>query len=225
MTSAGELLVGKRSSNRSVSELGAVFMRSAVLALAATLVLAGPAGVEAATLPASPSNLSQVFGTAQPGDTVALAAGDYGTFTGGAKAGAVTLRPQSGAAVSMRPSFNGASFVVLDGMTIRGMDVGGESHDIVVSNSAITGPTTVDASTMANANIAFDHDTFNGIDACGSCYEGRLTVRGNNNSSPVGVSVTNSHFGNGGGSDGVQIVGDAYGVEIGPGNEFSNIKQ
>ncbi len=39
------------------------------------------------------------------------------------------------------------------------------------------------------------------------------------------MKITNSHFGNGGCSDGVQIVGDAYGVQIGPGNEFSGIRQ
>ena len=31
---------------------------------------------------------------------------------------------------------------------------------------------------MANANILFDHDTFDNIDACDGCYEGRLSVRG-----------------------------------------------
>ena len=54
---------------------------------------------------------------------------------------------------------------------------------------------------------------------------GALTVRGYDNSSPVGVRITNSHFGNGGCSDGVQIIGGAYGVQVGPGNEFSGIKQ
>ena len=57
---------------------------------------------------------------------------------------------------------------------------------------------TVDASSMRNAGIVFDRDTFDGIDATASSYEGRLSVRGTNNSAPVGVAVTNSHFGNGG---------------------------
>jgi hypothetical protein len=204
-------------------------MRSAILALAAMLILAAPAGVpgaaRAATLNASSSNLSGVYGAAQPGDTILLASGSYGTFTGGAKAGMVTLRPQAGASASIAPSFNGAAFITLDGLTINGIDIGGRSHDISVINSRITASSAVDASTMSNANILFDHDTFDGIDACSTCYEGRLTVRGNNNTAPVGVSIVNSHFGNAGGSDGVQIVGNAYGVKIGPGNEFAGIKQ
>ena len=84
---------------------------------------------------------------------------------------------------------------------------------------------TVDASSMSNAGIVFDRDTFDGIDATGSSYEGRLSVRGSDNAGPVGVAVTNSHFGTGGCSDGVQIVGGANGVQVGPGNEFSGLKQ
>jgi hypothetical protein len=193
--------------------------------LAAALCVVAPGGAQAATLSASPSTLSSVFASAQAGDTIALASGNYGTFAGGAKSGMVTLRPQAGATASMSPNFNGATFIRLDGLTINGIDVGGRSHDISLINSSVTSSSTVDASTMVNANIVFDNDTFYNIDACDTCYEGRLTVRGNNNTAPVGVSIVNSHFGNAGGSDGVQIVGDAYGVKIGPGNEFSGIKQ
>ncbi len=40
-----------------------------------------------------------------------------------------------------------------------------------------------------------------------------------------GVTISNNHFGGGGCSDGVQVVGDAYGVQIGPGNEFTGLTQ
>jgi hypothetical protein len=206
-------------------------MRSAFLALAALLVLAAPAGhpgsAHAATMNASTSNLSSVFGSAQAGDTILLAAGDYGAWSGGSKSGMVTLRPQSGATVTMRPNFNGAANLTLDGMTIGGASIAGRSSNIRIVNSRFTSSSTVDGSSMANANIVFDHDTFDGIDACDSCYEGRLTVRGSGGATttPVGVSITNSHFGSAGESDGVQIIGNAYGVKIGPGNEFEGIKQ
>jgi hypothetical protein len=184
-----------------------------------------PGAASAATLSASPSNLASVFSSAQSGDTIQLAAGSYGSWQGGTKTGMVTLRPVSGAAVTLSTNFNGAAFITLDGLALGDTTIAGRSHDITIKNSAVTGPSVVDASTMSNANILFDHDSFDNIDACGTCYEGRLTVRGNNNTSAVGVAITNTHFGNGGGSDGVQIVGDAYGVQIGPGNEFANIKQ
>ena len=57
-------------------------------------------------------------------------------------------------------------------------------------------------------------------------YEGRLTIRGYDNTQPVGIRpITNNHFGGGGCSDGIQVVGDAYGVRIGPGNEFTGMAQ
>jgi hypothetical protein len=207
-------------------------MRSAAMALVAVGVVAcgagnpGPASA-ASTVNASTSNLSSVFNAAQPGDTILLAAGDYGKFAGGAKSGAVTLRPQAGAGVTMHPTFNGAANIVIDGMTLSGIDISGKSHDIRVTNSRFTDQAMVDGSSMANANITFDHDSFDGIDACANCYEGRLSVRGSGTAAanPIGFAVTNSHFGNAGQSDGVQIIGMATGVQIGPGNEFSGIKQ
>jgi hypothetical protein len=208
--------------------LGVVFMRSAILALTALLIFAAPVGVRAASLSATPSNLSSVFGSAKSGDTISLAAGDYGTFRGGAKTGMVTLRAAAGTRPSMRIDLVRASFITFDGLTVTDASIGAGTHDIKIVNSQFTGMTTVgDGSTFANANILFDHVSFDGNNACDSCYEGRLTVRGTGSpaSAPMGVKVTNSHFGNGGESDGVQIVGNATGVQIGPNNEFSGIKQ
>jgi hypothetical protein len=207
-------------------------MRSAALAAIALCVVACGAGqkahsASAQTYNASASNLSSVYGSAQPGDTIVLASGNYGNFSGSAKSGMVTLKAADGATATIHPVFNGAANITLDGMTIAGMEISGRSHDIKVTNSKFTDQATVDGSSMANANILFDHVTFDGIDACDNCYEGRLSVRGSGNkaSAPIGFSVTNSHFGNGGESDGVQIIGMATGVKIGPGNEFSQIKQ
>ena len=207
-------------------------MRSAALASVALCVVACGAGqkaqpASASNLNASTSNLSSVFGSAQPGDTITLAAGDYGTFNGGTKSGAVTLKAAAGATATVHPVLNGAANITFDGVTLAGMEISGRSHDIKVINSRFTDQATVDGSSMANANILFDHVTFDGIDACGNCYEGRLSVRGSGTkaSAPIGFAVTNSHFGNSGESDGVQIIGMATGVKIGPGNEFSGIKQ
>jgi hypothetical protein len=49
--------------------------------LVAWVVIAGPA--RAADLNATPSTLSSVFASAQGGDVIHLAAGNYGTFNGG----------------------------------------------------------------------------------------------------------------------------------------------
>src|SRR6185295_18445341 len=60
-------------------------------------LLALPGVSLAADRPATPSNFASVFSSAQAGDTVLLASGDYGTFNGGSKSGMVTIKEQSGA--------------------------------------------------------------------------------------------------------------------------------
>ncbi|WP_445151906.1 PKD domain-containing protein [Baekduia sp. Peel2402] len=190
------------------------------------LLAAGSAN--AADRHATTANFASTFSAAQGGDTIYLAAGNYGSFAGAAKASTVTIKPESGAAVQINPRFTSATNLKLDGLTVTGASIAGTSKNITISNSRFTGMTTVgDGSAMSNANIVFDKDTFDAISACSTCYEGRLTVRGTGKAAttPMGVAVTNSHFGNAGESDGVQIIGAATGVKIGPGNVFSGIRQ
>jgi hypothetical protein len=197
----------------------------AFLALAVAAI-AAPGVASAADLNATPSNLSSVYSSAQGGDVIHLAAGNYGNFGGGSKASVVTLVAQSGATATISPNLGaGVNNLRFDGLTIDGAYTNGARNTAFV-NSRFTGLVRVDTpANVSNANILFDRDTFDGLSATASSYEGRLTVRGYENNSPVGVKITNSHFGNGGCSDGVQIIGGAYGVEIGPGNEISGIKQ
>jgi hypothetical protein len=191
----------------------------AVVAAVATFPVAAPA----ADLNATPANLGSVFGAAQGGDVIHLAAGSYGTFSGASKPSTVSLVAAPGAAVTMEVAFAPADHISLDGVTVTSANLAG-AHDIAITNSTFTGMTTIDAK-LANANIVFNGDRFDAINKCSSCSEGRITVRGYDGSSqPVGVTITNSHFG-GGESDGIQIVGGAYGAQIGPGNEFSAIRQ
>jgi hypothetical protein len=198
----------------------------AFLAALAVAAIVAPGVASAADLNATPSNLSSVYSSAQGGDVIHLAAGNYGSFGGGSRSSVVTLTPQSGAAATMSPNLgSGVNNLRFDGLTIDGLYTNGARNTAFV-NSRFTGLVRVDTpANVSNANIVFDRDTFDGLSATASSYEGRLTVRGYNNTSAVGVAVTNSHFGNGGCSDGVQIIGDAYGVQVGPGNEFSGIRQ
>ena len=138
----------------------------------------------------------------------------------------VTLVAQAGATATISPNLGaGVSNLRFDGLTIDGVYTNG-ARNVAFVNSRFTGMVRVDTpANVTNANILFDNDTFDGISATPTSYEGRLTVRGYDNSSPVGVKITNSHFGAGGRADGVQIIGGANGVQIGPGNEFSGIRQ
>ena len=213
----------KTRNPRGVGLRPALLLRRAPGALA--ILLAAPAMAGAAVLPAAPGNLGAVFAAANAGDVIQLAAGDYGTFSGGQKAGVVTIQPAPG-----RGRVDGGLLHQCQQHQPSGRDGRGrddqrrlaEHHD---RHQPVHEDVDGRRRSMSNAGIVFDRDTFDGIDATGSSYEGRLSVRGSNNAGPVGVAVTNSHFGTGGCSDGVQIVGGANGVQVGPGNEFSGLKQ
>ena len=185
-------------------------------------LLACSAAAQAAERSADPETLASVFAAANGGDTIRLASGDYGTFAGGRKPATVTLAAAAGAKVTIAANLNAAANVAFDGLTVAGAELMG-STGIAFRNSRFTDVTRIDA-TVPDANIVFDHDSFDGIDTCSECYEGRMTIRGYG-PDPVGVVITNSHFGSGGESDGVMVVGDGAGVQIGPGNEFSGIGQ
>jgi hypothetical protein len=185
--------------------------------LLAAAALALPSAASAAEIPATPVTLGSAFAAANAGDTVLLASGDYGTFGGGMKAGTVTLRPQPGATATMRVDFDPAANIRLDGLTIPNLNIEDtRTHDITVSNSRFIGAAVIRTEEMVNANILFDRNTHAGIDKCGDCYEGRITLPGKT-SQPSGVTIQNSIFGPGGVSDGIQNGGN--GVHI-LGNEF-----
>ena len=204
--------------------LVARWRRRARLPLGVLLAFAGvPAMAQAADLHATPANLSSTFASAQGGDVIHLAAGSYSQVNGGAKAGRVTLVPEPGASVSMTLG-SSPSNITVSGMTIPGGTLRG-AHDITIANSTFTDTLNI-VSMVANANIVIDHDVFNNISPCSSCPEGRVTVttEGSRPPGPSGVTISNSVF-SGGNSDGVQITGNANGVVVGPGNEFSNLAQ
>jgi hypothetical protein len=198
-----------------------VVLATAMVALA--LALGAPGVAWGADLNASPSNLATVYASAQGGDVIHLAAGSYGTFRAGSKSSTVTVVASSGVTASMSLDLSPADHLRIDGVRVTGATLSG-AHDVAIVNSTFTQSTTVLAS-VNNANILFDRDVFDAISMCSTCYEGRLTVRGYDNSAPVGVKITNSHFGNGGEADGVQIIGGANGVQVGPGNEFSGLRE
>ncbi len=97
---------------------------------------------QAADVTATPSTLASVFAAAQSGDRISLAAGNYGKFTGGAKSGVVTIRPQAGASVTMEGYFNPASNITFDGLTMSGLHVMGSSRNLTFTNIYFSGQVT-----------------------------------------------------------------------------------
>ena len=160
-------------------------------------------------LNATPSNLGSQVAAAQPGQTVCLASGSYGTFTGAAKPGRVTVTAAPGASVDMSLDFNGASNITVAGMTIGTATIEGASHDITVSGSTFPPPggaITVHPDQMnASSNIVIDRDTFNGQLCDQMSAQGRVAVEaiGNNNGNPLGLTISNNLF-EGGTADGIR---------------------
>jgi Right handed beta helix region len=97
-------------------------------------------------------------------------------------------------------------------------DISGASRDITITRSRFTGQAVIHADQMVDAHIRLDRNTHANIDACGTCFAGRVHVTGDSGR-PSGVVVSRSLF-SGGASDGVRA--DANGVVIAS-NEFRGL--
>jgi hypothetical protein len=192
-----------------------------VVAAICSVATVVPGAAFAATLTAMPSNFASVFASAQGGDTILLAAGSYGTFTGALKAGLVTIMPQ-GATATMALNFSPASNITIDGLTLTSVYMNdSRTKNITVRNSTFTGQTTFRTGTLANANILFDRNVHGAWNAGAGGGEGRVWLP-ERTSQPSGITIQNSRFGPGGNSDGIQ--NGSNGTRI-LNNEFVGIKQ
>ena len=163
--------------------------------------------------------LASAFADASAGETVCLASGDFGSFSGGVKTGMVVVQPEPGAEPRLAIAFEGVANVWIDGVTVTEASIGGASRNVTISNSRFTGLAVVHADQMTDARILLDANLHAGIDTCLECFQGRVHVEGDSGSRS-GVKIANSLF-KGGNSDGVRA--DANGVEI-VGNEFTGLK-
>ena len=178
------------------------FTAACFATLSVTLSLCGSAF--GADLHVTPSTFSSAFGTAKAGDTLHLAAGNYGTFTGAMKSGLVTITPEPGATVSMAVDFNPAANIKIDGLQLGDVELAdSRTHDITVANSDVAGQTIFRTGQLANANILFDHNVHANWSKCSGCSEARVWLP-EQTSQPSGITIQNSQFGPGGMSDGIQ---------------------
>jgi len=208
-------------------------------AAAAVLVTPGPnpvAKVPRLPVPtdcdlhATTSNFASVFGSAN-GQTICLASGNYGTFTGGVKSSMTTIKPEHGATVKMALRFDPAANITVDGVK-GGIDPAtglgaylseSQTHDITVRDSVFDDAQVVirSDSLPPDANILFDHNVHSNWVKCSNCYEGRVEVVGGHAGGSNGITIQNSEF-HGGNSDGIQ--NSSNGTRI-LNNEFHDIDQ
>lgn len=165
-----------------------------------------------------PDTLATELAAATSGQTICLAAGDYGTFTGADRANPVTLAAEPDAEVTLNIAFDGARNLTVRGMTIGELDLRG-SRDITIAHNRFTGQAVVHAGAIADANLLFDDNTHVDIPTCDGCFAGRLHIDPEG-TEDTGVTIRNSLF-DGSYSDGVRA--DANGIVI-EGNEFRNLE-
>ena len=172
------------------------------------------------------TNLATALTNAPAGSTLCLNAGNYGSINldGINKASHVFIESTSGRTATLSLDIKRSSNLTFRNLTIRGADLSFQAKNISILSNTITDQVVINmgsnGGSYGNANILIDGNTFDGITVCTDCYEGRLQVLSD---LPCGVTVSNNHFGNGGGSDGIQV--GANGLKIGPGNVFDGIVQ
>jgi hypothetical protein len=170
------------------------------------------------------TNVASAIAAAPAGTTVCLNAGSYGSITlnNVVKTSEITIQSTTGISASLSLSISGSNRLKFENLTITALNLqGSTTKNITVAGSKFTGQAVLRMDGNSNANILIDDNSFDNISVCGNCYEGRLQVQGG--SHPVGVKITNNHFGGPGESDGIQL--GAPGVVIGPGNVFDGIVQ
>jgi hypothetical protein len=168
------------------------------------------------------STLASQFAAATAGQTICLASGGYGTFTGGQKSGMVTIRSASGRGAAMALNFTNVANVKVDSVTVTGGSMQGSTHDVTVSNSKFTSRFFVSANGMSNANVVFDGNDHLGVRAQSATVQpAQLMVDdGDSRAAPSGVVVRNSKFGGSAtNADGIRCdVGNGMTIEN---NDFS----
>jgi|GEM_PF-1988500 len=163
------------------------------------------------------SSLSTQFAAAAGGETICLATGSYGTWTGGNKA--ITITAADGATPTIALDLNnGDGGFTLDGLTITGGSIVNSASDITIRNSTFTGIFLFD--NVYNANILLENNTHNNIEFVDGNPAGRISFPYGDGATPSGVTIRKSVF-RGGSADGIQT---GVGVNI-YNNEFDNIQE
>lgn len=216
-------------------------MRRLLLLLFILTVFSQLTRAQTCNLNATTANFSSQLAAAQPGQTLCLATGNYGTFNGVTKSSpGVTITKAAGATPTMSIFFGNTpavAWLILDHLTISGGLISGAINNVTFQNNSWTdklviwgkGPNNgcsacVD---LNNSNIVFNGEDFNmAANQSGTGgFEGRVQLA-DGGATPWGVTFKNSKF-HSGCADGIQISGNnaAWGATIGPGNEFFNLLQ
>lgn len=166
------------------------------------------------------ANVASAVSNAANGTTICLNNGNYASVDlfNIARSGYVTVRSTSGKGASIAPQVGKTNYVRFESLTIS-TDILQNSCSTHVqwANNDFSGKgLTLTNSGCGNLDTLIDSNSFTKFNVGGG-YEGRLSlVYGS------GITVTNNFFGNGGASDGIQLIGNVSNVNISK-NTFSGI--
>jgi hypothetical protein len=147
---------------------------------------------------ATPTNFATQVTAAAPGQTICLATGDYGNWTGTDKA--ITIKRANAATPTMRYTFAaGDGNFTLDGLSGMGGTISSGASNITIKNSAFN--TYAQFKGLVNSNIMFAGNSHNHINSPSGAPNARIGL-GGNSSTHSGVTIKNSLL-RGGDSDGV----------------------
>ncbi|MGZ3801381.1 MAG: hypothetical protein ACXVCL_14535 [Bdellovibrio sp.] len=180
------------------------------------------------------ANVADAVSSAASGTTICLNAGSYPGFDASiVKTSMTTVMAAPGlsrgkvniASVNVGSSQNLAfvGMTIGNGFSSVSIPAGEAALHIQFRNNAFTGPLCIYTPQNVNQDTLIDGNTF--ADVGQSCNEGRLGVRGWDNTVTNGVVISNNIFSGSGPSDGIQLNGSPYGTVIGPGNEFVGIRE
>lgn len=166
------------------------------------------------------ANVASAVSSAATGSTICLNSGNYGSINLNniARSGYVTIRSASAKGASIAPQLGNTKYVRLESLTISSDVVQNScsTHVQWVNNDFAGRGLTLTNSGCGNLDTLIDGNSFTNF-SVGGGYEGRLSlVYGS------GITITNNFFGNGGASDGIQLVGGVSNVNISK-NTFSGI--
>jgi hypothetical protein len=166
------------------------------------------------------ANVASAVSSAATGSTICLNSGNYGSVNlfNIARSGYVTIRSTSAKGASIAPQLGNTKYVRLESLTISSdvLQNSCSTHVQWVNNDFAGRGMTLSNNGCGNLDTLIDGNSFTNFNVGGG-YEGRLSlVYGS------GITVTNNFFGNGGASDGIQLIGGVSNVNISK-NTFSGI--
>jgi hypothetical protein len=142
-------------------------------AIGGYLIYSSFAATATCTSHATTANFASTFSGATGGQTICLAAGNYGTFNGGTKSSpgvVITSDTAAGATqanvIFSSVSLGGAQNITLDNLTIGqsandALSIQSNPTNVAVTNSLFKGFTEIDNIGSTNhTNVLFDHDDF-----------------------------------------------------------------